>query len=214
LKFLKTYLYFIAIKIMKKQLLTGALAFGTLAVASLLQAAPVKAIGLTCDMSYANKVDAAGSLVNLGCERGTTNNDKLNPLQVNQDSLFGFSDWNFFGKDNLSDNNTKFGEYNLNSRVQNSWSDIMLVLKGGNGNINTKTYVGYLLAQDNLGGWTGDWNSPFSNNNNGNIKDVSHISLYYREGATEVPTPALLPGLIGMGVASLRKKKKQVGEIA
>jgi hypothetical protein len=32
--------------------------------------------------------------------------------------------------------------------------------------------------------------------------------------AKPVPTPALLPGLIGMGVASLRKKKKQVGEIA
>lgn len=203
---------------MNKKLLTSAIAFGTLAISSLLQAAPAKALGLTCDMRYENNVDATGSPINLGCQRGMDNNDKINPLQVNVDELFGFSDWNFLGKDeeggsiNISNafpTNTTTGEYNLNSFVQDYWTDVMLVLKGGNGKpIRPQEYVGYLVAQDDTGNWTGNWITPFINQNSNNPTGVSHISLYYREGITPVPTPALLPGLIGMGVASLRKRKR------
>ena len=208
---------------MKKQLLTGAVVFGTVAIGSLLQADPAEAMMFTCgNASYADNVDATGVAVNLGCDLGTVNNDKINPFQVNEDQLFGFSDWQFQGKDAESIDisnafpayNTLTGDYNLNSFVKDSWTNIMLVLKGGQGNINPENYVGYLVAQDNTGNWTGTWTTPFMNKQ-GNDADVSHISLYYREGTTtEIPTPALLPGLIGMSVASLRKKKKQVAEIA
>ncbi|MGG6263576.1 PTPA-CTERM sorting domain-containing protein [Leptolyngbya sp. AN03gr2] len=37
---------------------------------------------------------------------------------------------------------------------------------------------------------------------------LSHASVYYIQDATPVPTPALLPGLIGMGVVTFRKRKK------
>ncbi|MBW4459924.1 MAG: PTPA-CTERM sorting domain-containing protein [Nodosilinea sp. WJT8-NPBG4] len=41
---------------------------------------------------------------------------------------------------------------------------------------------------------------------------MSHISLYYRSGGKPIPTPALFPGFIGMGVAALRKRQQQDSE--
>lgn len=222
---------------MKKQFLTGALAVGTLAISSLLQANPAEAVGLDCDLpvtipAYSNNVDATGIPVNFGCQRGLSNNDNVGMgiLDVNTDGLFGFSDWNFAGKDenggilNMPPNdispefpgNVLSGTYNLNTIVQASWTDVMLVLKGPNVpqmgmNPNRpEEYVGYLVAQDESGNWTGDWATPFRNTNSGNEVGVSHISLYYREdgNGTPIPTPALLPGLIGMGISALRKKKQ------
>lgn len=41
---------------------------------------------------------------------------------------------------------------------------------------------------------------------------LSHITFFDTEGTTPIPTPALLPGLIGMGVAALRKRKGEAEE--
>jgi hypothetical protein len=68
---------------------------------------------------------------------------------------------------------------------------------------------------------TGQWASPFRNPpftalGPDQIKDVSNITVYYRGTATTtppnpIPTPAVLPGAIGMGIAALRKKKREQG---
>lgn len=39
--------------------------------------------------------------------------------------------------------------------------------------------------------------------------DLSHLSVYSTDSSTAIPTPALLPGLIGMGVAALRKRRSE-----
>jgi hypothetical protein len=49
------------------------------------------------------------------------------------------------------------------------------------------------------------------NNNQVQPQDLSHASLY-RPGGTPIPTPALLPGLIGMGLAAWRKRKSEQAE--
>jgi hypothetical protein len=53
-----------------------------------------------------------------------------------------------------------------------------------------------------------------STNPNGKAQDLSHASLYYFEGEdTEpIPTPALLPGLIGLGIAGLRQRNGKAEE--
>lgn len=197
---------------MKRQLLMGALAMGALTAGSLGQVNPAEALTIDnpCSASYASNV-----VTNGGCELGTTNNDFVsNPLQVNQDSLFGYTDWNFLQKDLETNTDLDFltgnrisGTFDISAFVQPSWTDVMLVFKGGGGNITPDKYVGYLLNS-----LTGSWTTPFSNARNGNPAEVSHVSLYYRTG-TPIPTPALLPGLIGMGLAAMRKKK-QAAEVA
>lgn len=49
----------------------------------------------TCSATVAGKVTGTS-----GCELGSVNNDFLNPPQINEDSLFGFTDWAFLSKDN------------------------------------------------------------------------------------------------------------------
>ena len=200
---------------MKKQLLLGAIATSALAIGSSI-AAP-SAYGLSidspCAASYTDNVDNAGTGTNLGCELGTTNNDFQNPLQVNVDSIFGYDDWEVAGKDNeglgeitsFPDSLTN-GTYDLSSVVEDSWTDVMLVFKGGQGNIEPETYVSYLI--DGSIDWTGTWTTPFANSRNDNPGDVSHITLYYREGETNVvPTPAAVLPILGgrFGAASRRK---------
>jgi len=48
----------------------------------------------------------------------------------------------------------------------------------------------------------------------GNQADMSHITMYVPDGFEPIPTPALLPGLIGMGAAALRKRKGEGDESA
>lgn len=188
------------------------LAAGAAALAIAGATLPAEAAGLTCSSALSLKVTP-----NIGCQIGSTNNDTVGAgnLQVNTDSLFGFTDWKFAGKDetggtlNISsqfpNTSTTSGTWDISSIVQPSWTNLMLVFKGGNGNnISPEAYVGYLLTST-----TGTWFSPFTNTKNGNLADVSHISLYYRE----IPTPALLPGLIGMGLAALRKRKGETAEV-
>ena len=150
----------------------------------------------------------------MGCEVGSSNNDS--EAQVNADTMFDAGDWTFLGKDEDSGalENEIGVDYTPGGSTSGTWdisdlftdgtiptdaTDIMLVLKGSG------DYVGYLLF-----GSQGTWSTPFTNNK-GNPQAVSHMSLYYRTG-DYVPTPALLPGLIGMGVAALRKGRKDEAE--
>ena len=157
--------------------------------------------GLICGAAIANKVTANG-----GCQLGSTNNDWLNPLQVNIDQMFGFSDWLFAEKVIDTDSSIDVGFGYTGSLLNGTWmiddiwsvySEVMLVIKGAVGNNVVPTYVGYLL---NAGDVTGNYATPFANANNGNPKDISHMSIYVRgSGSMTVPEPGVLI-LLGMGI--------------
>lgn len=224
---------------MMKNVLTGTLAIGTLFTGVALQTEPAFSMTATrCSVtlpSISNNVSpldpnpglqAAG---NVGtCNIGTVNNDNPLPGQVNADLMFGKSDWLFSAKDegnqgdDLNFSGGTGGELNISSFIvalQNggiNFTDLMVVFKGGNGNnFNTNNYVGYLLNRQSLAANPSTaitWVSPFVNTQNGNLRNVSHVSLYYRapDDGVPIPTPALLPGLVGLGVAALRKKKADI----
>lgn len=49
-------------------------------------------------------------------------------------------------------------------------------------------------------------------NVSGNSSGLSLDNVFVHGDVTSVPTPALLPGLVGMGIAALRKRKQQEAE--
>ncbi len=131
--------------------------------------------------------------------------DKINEGTVNQrGGFFGNTDWEFGGKigEDAGYVGTKKGQdgtWDISRVIQDTWKDVMLVFKSGNG---TKL-VGYEVAD---GVTSGDWDSPFEasafENAFKNTKDVSHISVYYTKGTStpprkEIPEPA---NLFGIGV--------------
>ena len=237
-----TYLYFTGIKIMKKQLLTGAVVFGTVAIASLLQAAPATAMSMKNDSSMLPKTDKTCDFsdVLLGGSNASKcfgqitdpkNDVGKEPTLLtflNENKLgFDYSgQWIAAGKEIQNGSGTENfanGEFTSTSESDlksGTWSleldnqlikALVISVKGGPG------YSAYLFEPSNLKNvFSGDWTTLALENNGGQQPGLSHISAYYvtGEGTTEIPTPALLPGLIGMSVASLRKKKKQLDENA
>ena len=140
------------------------------------------------------------------------------PLTVNEgEGFFGLTDWMFGGK--IGSNagydgpqGGQSGSWDISKAIEDNWGDIMLVFKSGQGT----TLVGYQLAD---GVESGTWKSPYEKAaldfNGGNIKDVSHISVYYREGKKQVkrkvPEPSSILGLVavsGLVGSSLKRKRK------
>lgn len=156
---------------------------------------------------------------NAGCQLGTTNNDFLNPLQVNLDNMFGFNDWIFAEKviedpeqvinigllldGGANPDDIGPGTWSINN-IWGSYQNVMLVFKGGGGNIVPTKYVGYLLVN---GDTSGSYFTPFENGNNGNPAEISHVSAYVR---VPEPTSALLlvAGLGLIGATSVRRGKR------
>lgn len=177
-------------------------------IASALVTAPANAFTLgSCNTS-----DVSGSV---NCGLGNTSQDSVNPndpLTVNEEAYFGFTDWAFDGKigaagyTGTGDGSGKTGEWNLSNMIENTWTDVMLVFKSA----NTTKLTAFLLG-DNV--TSGDWSSPFAGPNN-NLRDVSHISVYYRQGQdvqppATVPEPASLMGLglVASGMVMARRRK-------
>jgi PEP-CTERM motif len=178
----------------------------SLMLAGLLAGASVQALAVpaTCQsLGIQNNISD-----NNGCQLGTTNNDTLGTsYQVNADHMFGFTDWIFGEKAFESGQSIDVGFGTFGSKQSGFWyldddvwdvySNVMLVIKGGNGDTLPNSYVGYLLekGQD----W-GTYLSPFMNGRN--RKDISHISVYLRGAGNAVPEPTTL-ALIGIGLVGL-----------
>lgn len=181
----------------------------------------------TCDTAYSTAVTGNGSDANSGCFLGSTNNDTLNPLQVNTDAAFGSKDWAYAGKlletedGNVSigavlgDNSGTFdGTWSVIPTLFSMYDELMIVLKGGNGNIDPDTYVAYRITEAD--GTSGSYVSPFFNvdRKTGEPKeqaDISHISFYVRGDGVPgaVPLPAGMPLLLaGMGAMALLARRK------
>lgn len=133
-----------------------------------------------------NLLDVSGAT---DCVEGSTNNDKMNPLQVNVDAIFGYDDWAFISKDDSPN-----GMY----ETSGLYGTFMLVLKGA----RAYNYHAFLL--DGGSGTYGLNPSIF------NGQGTSHATLYGRGSETNVvPLPAagfmLLAGLGGF--AMVRRKR-------
>lgn len=93
------------------------------------------------------------------------------------------------------------------------YDDFIVVLKDGGTYPDGDQWAAYLLSEDLLSGgvWSGDWIYGYaiiqSDDSKGNLKNISHLSVYGKVG--DVPEPGVVAllaiGLIGM-VAARRKK--------
>ncbi len=199
---------------------------------SLLFGGSASAATCAADASYLLSVTGDDSGSNSGCFLGTTNNDGLNvnappngTLQVNLDGAFG-GGWSFSGKlfDGAEEkididaavaagSNQASGTWSVISTFFSTYKELMIVLKGGNGQgIVPGEYVGYLITSDD--GTTGRYATPFSKNGATNI---SHISFYVRGdgdnggggGIGQIPLPAGFPLMLaGFGVMALVARRK------
>lgn len=166
-----------------------------------------QAMAVLCtDLGIQNKVT-----LNDGCQIGTTNNDNIapGPLQVNVDMMFGFTDWVFAEKAIEPEVSFNIGLMVLGTdqagtwQIDNIWpfvDNVMLVLKDGNNDdVEPRTYVGYLLTDGEV---SGTYSTPFLKSTDESLKDISHISAYFRGGNISVPEPATA-ALLGLALAAL-----------
>jgi hypothetical protein len=178
-----------------------------------------RADGIACPPAYSGGVSPSTA-----CQVGGAHNDFLNPLQVNEDSLFGFDDWVFAGKAVGASSDAPTvdigfgatgtglaGDWFVNDDI---WTDLgvshlMLVMKGGTPH-QPGGFLAYLIE---TGATDGTYVSPFVNLNNPNagLTGISHISAYVRLQETDVPEPAST-ALLGFGLTAagawLRRKRR------
>lgn len=177
------------------------------------------------------------------CDIGEVNNDFQNPLQVNEDEIFGLSDWVFLGRNNYNtslddegeevEDNSGFDNFDtfaqgygqtfsitgnslggpqsiieIASGLFDDFESLMLVFKGGGGNIQPDVYVAHLLEDGTL---QYNYTSPFVNAGEpGSATAISHISLYGTQsvvGAVPLPAGGLLLLTAFGGLAFARRRK-------
>lgn len=101
-------------------------------------------------------------------------------------------------------------------------SEDLLINYLGTGNVFSTSGGGAQFGTHLAAIGNGNQNFQFSNlnlagalvNTEGKIQFVSGSQITASEPFTPIPTPALLPGLVGMGVAALRKRKAEEGELS
>ena len=200
---------------MKKSLLTGAIAAGTLA-GSLAFSEAASAYSLTgcsgvafgavaCQYvsdplapAGANAfADDPSELSTFGPgQSGRVNVNNVSQTSPGGPSFFNLSDWVQIGQVDAAS-----GSFDLATQWP-QYRNIMAVLKSG----RETTLVGLLLAQNQSPfEWSGkEWASLVPGIPE---RGISNVRFY----GSVIPTPgAVLPGLIGMGAAAFRKKKQEV----
>ena len=175
-------------------------------------------------------VGASGFVGADDCQKSLAGNDNLADVT----SIFG-AGWTRAFKTESPLTNTPSGELftqgNLaltytggaSSSLTGTWTlsglapqvqSFILAVKAGNGNRPNAQSLLYYQFND-LSVLSGDWSTFGLLNNGNNQPELSHITVYTSNaGTTPIPTPALLPGLIGMGVAAMRKRKGEAEESA
>lgn len=199
---------------MKKQALIGALAMGAMTVGSLLQttsSASAATVGTTT-----TSCDFAGATI---CTNVLNGNDSLSDLNSIDDSPFSNYEWEFLSKINAPNTTPDEGiadtfklTYNgdpddstsgtweiLLQNIINNKSPFVLAMKAGGG-------YAYNFFDGTV--FSGNWDTDRFLNPKGIPQGISHATLYTPKDFQPIPTPALLPGLIGMGLAAMRKKKQ------
>ena len=174
---------------------------------------------------------------NDGCAVGSTNQVKNNPAPgtINPDTPFGFGDWIYAGKQNIAGaaesgtvdigfsytGGANGGTWAINGALA-AFSNLMIVQKGGGGNIDPDNWVAYLF--NGPFNTSGDVVSAFVNANNGGVAGISNVSAWVRgpcqpgsfgcgpnTSPPPVPVPAGLPlmlTVIGVG-AYMRKRARK-----
>ncbi|MEO8187690.1 MAG: PEP-CTERM sorting domain-containing protein [Burkholderiaceae bacterium] len=136
------------------------------------------------------------------------------PFTVNQEAFFSFTDWQFDSRifDAPTGAGGQSGSWDITSIFDSSWTDVMLIFKGGaDVQFDMNGLVGYLLEDGVL---SGTWESPFRNppfTDLGSMQtqNTLHISVYFRddrEVAEPTPLALLAFGLIGLGLARRRQR--------
>lgn len=194
---------------MKAQFLTGAIATTLFAIGSAISAPSASAVTLeSCSTTYIS-IATACQYVNPRTNQLNDQGNGRRAIDVNDIQGSGLS---FFGPGDIWKRNSDYfdnGGYGKSGHLSlsdihfnsDSVSELMLVFKGG----NRTTLTGFLVGNDTQASfnYSEPWKDFF-----GKAKDISHISVYYREGTQAVPTPAaVIPALFGMGVAAIRKRK-------
>ena len=164
----------------------------------------------TCNVA---DVTAGPVLANASACKNFTGNDTGFEALIN--NAFGLTGntWNLLGKSDQSDD--PVANINTSGSVQSgNWSLIaptsvnspfVVTLKAGD---FFSAYLFQGLANITSGTFNVAGVTTTNKKDAGKHADLSHLSVFTSK-ATAIPTPALLPGLIGLGLGVLRKRQQQ-----
>jgi len=148
------------------------------------------------------------------CHDGGSTNDSA--TELNTQSVFGFTDWVYLDKTgeagpvdiglSITGQGDIEGEWSFNPATWSAYNFITIVLKDGGTAPDGDKWSAYLIDPAGLSsGW---WR--YGLDDSGSYKQISHLSVYAREGANNVSEPGMLGllglGLVGLGIARRRRQ--------